>query len=291
MNFVNQLRSARRTHGVKLYWISSAKKIGLADTTFGIRFFVDPSIPLSAPASLDILARVASSSTITGPLVFPEDKLQIAEFLYLVMMQLQPCRFTEADRNKRRLKDLGCKGVECKHCAGHVDARKFFWSSVNAVESNFVSVHTHMMECKMIPNELKEELARLKVLRKEQTSRLKSGSQKAFFARVWERLHPEGSDEIPSSPRNISPSSPSRSDMRENFAPKPVITPSWGSSRVSPPSFHSWEPMSSIAAYRPKYEQSLGLGVPQIDSIEVEDLLQGRETTAPEVGFDYNYST
>ena len=43
----------------------------------------------------------------------------------------------------------------------------------------------------MIPQEVKDELARLKQLRKEQTAQLPSGSQKAFFARVWERLHAE----------------------------------------------------------------------------------------------------
>ena len=36
---------------------------------------------------------------------------------------------------------------------------------------------------------LKEKLSELKKLRKEQTAALKTGSQKAFFSRVWERLH------------------------------------------------------------------------------------------------------
>mmetsp|Transcript_5041 Transcript_5041/g.11002 ORF Transcript_5041/g.11002 Transcript_5041/m.11002 type:complete len:1222 (+) Transcript_5041:300-3965(+) len=172
------------------YWISSAKKLGLADTNKGIRFIRDPESPTEQPVSLDILAQVASDvTTASKPLVLPEDKPNIAEFLFVVMDQLQPCRFTEADRNKRRLKNLGCIGVECKHCAGKVESRKFFWSSVNAVESNFVSVHTHMMECKFVPQELKDQLAELKLLRKEQTARLKVGSQKAFFHQVWKRLH------------------------------------------------------------------------------------------------------
>ncbi len=184
------------------YWISSAKKLGLADTSSGIRFTRDPSAPLEKAASLDILAQVATDvTTAAKPLVLDEDQTQIAGFIYLVMKQLQPCRFTEADRNKRRLKDVGCIGVECKHCAGQVDGRKFFWSSVNAVESNFVSVHTHMMECKQIPHALKEELAHLKTLRKEHTSKLKTGSQKSFFARVWQRLHAEGGN-IPTAPGN-----------------------------------------------------------------------------------------
>ena len=68
---------------------------------------------------------------------------------------------------------------------------RFFWSSVSAAESNFVSVHSHMLACKYIPDELKQQLAGLKALRREQTSRLKTGSQKAFFTRVWARLHGE----------------------------------------------------------------------------------------------------
>ena len=187
-----QSASSKGSKGLatRQYWVSSAKKVGLVDTPKGIRFNRDPSIPATPAISLDILAQVASNvTTVNRPLVLPEDKICIADFLFSVMAQLQACRFTEADRNKRRLKDVGCIGVECKHCAGQVESRKFFWSSVSAVESNFVSVHTHMMECKHAPDELKTHLSNLKQMRKEQTSRLKNGSQKAFFHRVWNRLH------------------------------------------------------------------------------------------------------
>lgn len=190
---VLQSASSKGSKGLatRQYWVTSGKKLGLVDTPRGIRFCRDPCAPVArASFSLDILAQAAFSVTTAGKqLVHPEDKEYIAEFLYMVMEQLQPCRFTEADRNKRRLKDVGYIGVECKHCSGHVDSRKFFWSSVNAVESNFVSVHTHMLECRMIPDRLKDRLLELKQLRKEQTAALKTGSQKAFFARVWQRLH------------------------------------------------------------------------------------------------------
>ena len=187
-----QSASSKGSKGLatRQYWMVSAKKIGLVDTPHGIRFGRDPSKPEFSVASLDILAQVAFSvTTASKKLVKPTDKACIADFLYVVMEQLQPCRFTEADRNKRRLKDVGCIGVECKHCAGQVDSRKFFWSSVSAVESNFVSVHTHMLECKSVPQALKDKLLDLKKLRKEQTAALRTGSQKAFFARVWQRLH------------------------------------------------------------------------------------------------------
>jgi len=189
-----QSKSSKGSKGLatRQYWISSAKKIGLVDTSQGIRFSRDPSAPTAPAVSLDILAQVASNvTTVNRPLVLPEDRNTIADFLYVVMEQLQPCRFTEADRNKRRLKNVGCIGVECKHCAGQVESRKFFWSSVSAVESNFVSVHTHMLQCRMAPQELKDHLVELKGIRKQQTQNLKMGSQKAFFARVWERLHAE----------------------------------------------------------------------------------------------------
>lgn len=114
-----QSASSKGSKGLatRQYWVTSAKKIGLVDTPKGIRFGRDPSKPETGSSfSLDILAQAAFSvTTASKQLVLPEDKPCIAEFLYVVMEQLQPCRFTEADRNKRRLKDVGCIGVECKY--------------------------------------------------------------------------------------------------------------------------------------------------------------------------------
>jgi len=209
--FKLQLASSKGSKGLatKQYWVSTAKQIGLEDTQNGIRFKQDPSsLSMYVTECLDNanIRNIASEKrTPEKLLVLSEDEPRIAEFLYVVMKQLRPCRFTEADRNKRRLKDVGCIGVECRHCAGQVDGRKFFWSSVNAVESNFISVHTHMMECRMISPEFKKKLALLKTLRKDQTAMLKSGSQKAFFSQVWKRLH-SGENKIP---RTI-PSNPYR---------------------------------------------------------------------------------
>lgn len=171
------------------YWITSAKKLGLIDSPNGIKFGRDPHSVSEPAVSLDILAQAAVELTTRHPLVVPDDQNSIAEFLYFVMSQLQPCRFTEADRNKRRMKDVGCIGVECKHCVGQAESRKFFWSSANAVESNFISVHTHLMDCQYVPTTVKGKITKLKGLRKEHSSKLKNGSQKAFFARVWTRLH------------------------------------------------------------------------------------------------------
>eukprot|EP00956_Cyclotella_meneghiniana_P009716 scaffold13452_cov29-Cyclotella_meneghiniana.AAC.1 len=209
-----QSESAKGSRGLatRTYWIDSARKIGLADGPGGMYFSRDPSLPPPPQdeESSDLLAQVATNAnTNFKPLVTPEDKPTIAEFLYVVMEQLQPCLFTDADRNKRRSKNIGSVGVECKHCAGKIDGRKFFWSSVSAAESNFVSVHSHMMTCKYISDDLKTELGRLKSLRREQTSRLRTGSQKAFFTRVWNRLHEE-------------PDEPDESDKEDSKTTAPV---------------------------------------------------------------------
>jgi hypothetical protein len=237
-----QSESAKGSRGLatRMYWIDSAKKIGLTDGPSGMYFHRDPSLPslsshsFASVENYDATVRAAKnndSSRENLTLVVPEDKPTIAEFLYLVMEQLRPCRFTDADRNKRRSKSVGCIGVECKHCAGKIDGRKFFWSSVSAAESNFVSVHSHMLTCKYIPEPLRAELTMLKTLRREQTSRLKTGSQKAFFIRVWSRLHgepvpPQPSEDTKKLGGKVKPSSKgvfapevstSNSFMREMF--------------------------------------------------------------------------
>lgn len=221
--FQNSSTKGSKGLATRQYWVTSAKKIGMVDTEKGIRFGRDPTVPEEKSVSLDILAQVAShANSVNRPLVVPEDKPLIAEFLYVVMEQLQACRFTEADRNKRRLKNIGCIGVECKHCAGQVDSRKFFWSSVSAVESNFVSVHTHMLECRCVPEELKEKLTDLKKLRKEQTFALKSGSQKAFFSRVWERLHAHEQAAVAAAEKEWAKSRMSGENQEEDLKPPAV---------------------------------------------------------------------
>lgn len=217
-----QSESAKGSRGLatRTYWIDSAKKIGLADGSAGMYFYRDPSLPPPpyGDASVEKMDSESHDNT-CNELVAPEDRPTIADFLYRVMEQLRPCRFTDADRNKRRSKNVGCIGVECKHCAGKIDGRKFFWSSVSAAESNFVSVHSHMLTCKYIPESLKTQLIQLKALRREQTSRLKNGSQKAFFMRVWSRLH--GMPVLPPSSSNGS-KKPEVSSRSKSSAPKKI---------------------------------------------------------------------
>jgi len=168
----------------KTYWVDSAKRLGLADGPNGMYFRRDPSLP--PPLDLKSLTNVDYKGV---ELVAKEDMGTVAHLLIVSMGQLQPCEFGDTDQNKRRIIEVGTKGVCCKHCTGTHNERKFFWSSISALESNFVSVHTHLMKCKHVPQEVKAMIERTKEVRKEETNALKPGSQKRFFIRVWARLH------------------------------------------------------------------------------------------------------
>ena len=200
----------------KKYWIDGLKKLGLADGgRDGMYFFRDPSLPPPPPDHLNVLAQAAcrNESLVEKKLVVVDDKPTIAAFVYLAMQQIRSCAFTDADRNKRR-DTVNQIGVECIHCAASpFNGRKFFWSSVAAVESNFVSVHSHLLSCSYVPEETKKELVRLKAVRKDETSCLAPGSQKAFFSRIWARLHGLPVPAIPS---------PTRTKKKKKKAPKQV---------------------------------------------------------------------
>jgi len=211
------------------YWDDSAKALGLADSSGGIYFCKDPSLPpfplpsqySDITSGADSNAQVVLNNNVNYDestlLVTDEDKGTCAQFLYLTIKQLKPCKFTEADRNKRRSKPIGTIGVECRHCSGRAEGRKFFWNSISAAESNFVSVHTHFMKCKFVPEDLKAEIARTKELRRAETTALKPGSQKQMFTRVWARLHG-----LPVPP----PPSPGWKAKRNLSTKKPIHNPS-----------------------------------------------------------------
>jgi hypothetical protein len=71
-----------------------------------------------------------------------------------------------------------------------------------------------------IPEALKAKLTMLKTLRREQTSRPKTGSQKAFFMRIWARLHAEP---VPPPPPNEDANSASGGKVKPS--PKKIYAP------------------------------------------------------------------
>jgi len=136
-------KSSSSRGGRKQYWVDSAKRLGLVDTSDGIHFIRDPYGPLPAlggPSGacpkdnrlkrnalapsfdslendhymdgsksesmahddpnkkLDLNALGYLPKDQVFPLVVPEDKTLISDYLYITLEQMQPCNLTEADK-------------------------------------------------------------------------------------------------------------------------------------------------------------------------------------------------
>lgn len=126
-------------------------------------------------------------------LVVPDDKLLLTDYFYHLMRQLKLCRFSESDRKtrggKRENVPVGYGGLQCVHCAGAPNSRKFFWSNVDRLANSFAEIPGHVLKCRRCPARTKGALQELKLRHPEQMSKLPRGSQKVFFRRMWRRLH------------------------------------------------------------------------------------------------------
>lgn len=152
-----------------------------------------------------------SDATCTIPLVVETDKPYATDFSYQLMDQMQPCVFTEADRlGKRKGLPPGFPGLACRHCFGGYGSGRFFPSTIKTLSDTSKTLnvlHNHMMRCRKCPSEVKESLEKLRVSHDEERSKMKFGSQKAFFGRIWERLHskPHGEVYMQLTQRRIKP--------------------------------------------------------------------------------------
>jgi hypothetical protein len=219
----------------KQYWMESAKSLGLVDTPSGIRFstLTPPPLPqlslhqraTSNAAPPEAMGKSKddnddedaadddkdSSSppekpedSDPRPLVLPEDKPYATQFTYELLSQMQPCVFTEADRlGKRKGLPPGYAGLACRHCFGGYGSGRFFPSSIKTLSDTSKSLnvlHNHMLKCRKCPQEVKDRLNKHRVHHDDERAKMKFGSQKAYFARIWARLHGANN---PGKPRSI----------------------------------------------------------------------------------------
>ena len=157
----------------------------------------------------------------SAPLVTMADKPYATTFSYHLLSQMQPCVFTEADRlGKRKGLPPGFPGLACRHCFGGYGSGRFFPSSIKTLSDTSKTLnvlHNHMMRCRKCPSEVKESLERLRTTHDEERAKMKFGSQKAFFARIWERLH--GKDMPGSFRRNLAPKKRPQQQQQNTMMP------------------------------------------------------------------------
>jgi len=151
------------------------------------------------------------------PLVLAEDKSTATGFSYELLRQMQPCVFTEADRlGKRKGLPPGFAGLACRHCFGGYGSGRFFPSSIKTLSDTSKTLnvlHNHMMRCRKCPRDVRDRLEKLRLSHDDERAKMKFGSQKAFFAQIWSRLHDgkdnaDGSTAISPTPGKMKKSGP-----------------------------------------------------------------------------------
>lgn len=127
------------------------------------------------------------------PLVTASEKPYATMYSFYLLSQMQPCDFTEADRlGKRKGLPTGFAGLACQHCFGGYGSGRFFPSSIKTLSDTSKTLNVlfnHMMRCRKCPQEVKENLEKLRATHDDERAKMKFGSQKAFFAKIWTRLH------------------------------------------------------------------------------------------------------
>jgi hypothetical protein len=191
--------SKTRAGGRRQYWEDSAKRLGMVDTSRGVRFIRPPGDlgPVQQPQAAAGQC-VMKQQNVTGPVVLQEDKDLVTDYLFLLMEQMQTCFFTEEDRTGGRSKikniSLNFPGYECRHCHGRAGFGRYFPTSVAALSlaNSDRNVFNHLQKCRRCPTQIKKELVRLS---KEQAqAKNRRGLRKLFFGRIWERMHASPSE-------------------------------------------------------------------------------------------------
>jgi len=208
--------SNARSGASKKYWVESALRMGLYDTPNGIRLnkemYLQTKMNLKrSEASGDVSGSTSLATSTPGnlvtedpnapPLVLPTDKRYTTAFTFHLMAQMQPCVFTEADRlGRRRNLEVGFSGLACRHCFGGHGNGRFFPSSIKTMSDaskTLDAIYKHICVCKQCPNDIKQGLNNLKEFHESEKSKMPFGNQRAFFAKIWGRLHGTLSESVP----------------------------------------------------------------------------------------------
>jgi hypothetical protein len=127
----------------------------------------------------------------SGYITFPDDQEAVPPYVYYLMRQVEPCKFTEADRFVARSKcAVGYPGFQCRHCHGHAGLGKYFPLNQKCLSTNSTSqnIHAHLLKCRKVPQSVKQRMVDLKEA-KSYEPRLMAGWRRAYFDCIWERIH------------------------------------------------------------------------------------------------------
>lgn len=206
--------------GRRQYWEDSARRIGLANTSHGIRFIRPPG-DMGPPVLIaeDVAAAASGalrmederrsgvammsermapllnleSIHLSEPVVDENDRSLVKDYLYVLLSQMEQCYFSEEDRagGRSKVKDcpIGYPGMQCRHCKGKAGFGRYFPGTLAALTSanSDRNIFNHIIKCRRCPQHIKDDLNHLQ--KQHQTLKNRRGSRKLFFEKIWERLH------------------------------------------------------------------------------------------------------
>ena len=137
--------------------------------------------------------QVDSESLVCVYCIIPEDQSEATDYMFFLLSQFKLGYFTKAEceRGARKnlvLKTCGYPGLRCKHCGG-LDTGSYFPSTCKNLQSAPANMHKHLLVCPKCPEECRQSVLLSKSQQKAQAALLPTGSQHAFFDRIWTRLH------------------------------------------------------------------------------------------------------
>ena len=199
------LRSKRNGQGAndsKQYWIVAARKIGMVDTSKGIRITEESKAkgsrmpPYGSPPS-PTYSMASKKPTV---LVRPEDLSHTSGFLYVVMQQTQVIHLEPTEQvAKRKTLPVGLTGIGCQHCcvAGRYGFSRRFPLRRRGLPEEILDLYCHLKRCTLCPASTKWTLERLYSQHKAAkfagspataTGGCEGGPNTEFYDVVWTRL-------------------------------------------------------------------------------------------------------
>lgn len=187
------------------YWIDAARDIGLTNfpthsknknSAWGVAFRRDPLQPSPAD-ELDLEIRNPKDDSAMNSLVHVDDRGMCTDQVMLLLRQVVPCRFKKSDRRsgpgyRGRDRSMGFPGLSCKHCAGRNTLGRYFpVSAKNMTDCTSNSLQAHVASCSYCPEPIRASLAYLGHRSILQKAELRGCWKKAFFRKIWDRLHVE----------------------------------------------------------------------------------------------------
>lgn len=175
----------------KQYWYDSARRLGMMDTPMGI--MLDESMTTQRQAGAVSLGIPRSSSVASDPdapnhVVGPNDRHLVPDYLFTLMMQVQPVYLTQPERvGSRKGFALGMPGLGCRHCYKAVRIGWAFYPPKRRLLPIRIKVlRQHLERCSHCPQEIKMYLAHLEKSGEQESD---ADKQKMFFDRIWARIH------------------------------------------------------------------------------------------------------